>query len=105
MIGLLKMPLSIILTIRMKGNLKRTSRNTLSLLWVQNKDLSAASQPLLTKVKLHQQHARLAKTLLFKFDVNEENKLVCSQDLVFTPTTRDLYVSVYGSLKTLLSFK
>ena len=50
------------------------SRNTLSLFLAQNKDLGAASQTLLTKVKLRQQCARLTKTLLLKFDVNEVNK-------------------------------
>ena len=54
----------------------RTSHNTLSLFWAQNKDLGTASQTLLTKVKLRQQCARLTKTLLLKFDVNEVNKFL-----------------------------
>ena len=40
------------LPIRLKGNAKRTSVNLLSLLGAENKDLSAASQTLLTRVKL-----------------------------------------------------
>ena len=55
---------------------KRTSHNTLSLFWAQNKDLGATSQTLLTKVKLRQQCAMLTKTLLLKFDVNEANKFL-----------------------------
>ena len=40
------------------------------------------------------------KKMLLKFDVNEVNKFLHKfrQDLVFTSTTRDLHVSVYGSL-------
>ena len=45
MIGLLKKPLSVDLQIRMKGN-------SLNPLVAQNKDLGAASQTLLTAVKL-----------------------------------------------------
>ena len=39
------------LPIKMKGNSKRSSCNSLSPLGVQNKDLVAASQTLITKVK------------------------------------------------------
>jgi len=60
----------------LKENSKHTSRNKLSLFWAQNKDLGVASQTLLTKVKLRQQCARLTKTLLLKFDVNEVNKFL-----------------------------
>lgn len=45
----------------LKENSKHTSRNTLSLFWAQNKDLGAASQTLLTEVKLRQQCTRLTK--------------------------------------------
>ena len=41
------------LPIKMKGNSKRTSGNSLSQLGAQNKDIGAASQTLLTEVKLH----------------------------------------------------
>ena len=46
------------LPIRMKGNSKRTSSNSLSPLAAQNKmkNLSAALQMILTEVKLHLQH-------------------------------------------------
>ena len=40
------------LSIRMKGDLKRTTGNSLSPLVTQNKDIGAASQTLLTEVKL-----------------------------------------------------
>ena len=50
MIGLLKKAID--LPIRMKGNLKRTSGNSLSSLGGQNKDTGAASQTLLTEVIL-----------------------------------------------------
>ena len=43
------------LPIRLKGNLKRISGDLLSLLGAQNKDISAASQILLTGVRLHLQ--------------------------------------------------
>ena len=43
------------LPIRLKGNLKRTSGNSSSLLGAQNRDISAASQVILTKVRLHLQ--------------------------------------------------
>ena len=43
------------LPIRLKGNLKHTSGNSLSLLGAQNRDISAASQMLLTRVRLHLQ--------------------------------------------------
>ena len=43
------------LPLRLKGNLKRTSGNLLSLLGAQNKDISAASRMLLTGVRLHLQ--------------------------------------------------
>ena len=39
----------------MKGNSKRTSRDSLSLLGAQNRDLSAASRMVLTMVKLRLQ--------------------------------------------------
>ena len=38
--------------IKLKGNSKRTSGNLLSLLGAQNKDVVAASQTLLTEVRL-----------------------------------------------------
>ena len=41
------------LPIRLKGNSKPPSSNSLSLFGAQNKDLSTASQTLQTKVKLH----------------------------------------------------
>ena len=41
-------------SIRLNGILKPTSNNLLSLLEAQNKDLSAASQRLLIRVRLHQ---------------------------------------------------
>ena len=43
------------LPIRLKGNLKHTSGNSLCLLGAQNRDISAASQMLLTRVRLHLQ--------------------------------------------------
>ena len=43
------------LPIRMRGNLKRPSGNSLSLLGAQNKDRGAAKQMLLTEVKLNLQ--------------------------------------------------
>ena len=43
------------LPIRLKGNLKRTSGNSSSLLRAQNRDISAASQVILTRVRLHPQ--------------------------------------------------
>ena len=43
------------LPIRLKGNSKRKSVNSLSPLGAQNKDFGAASQPLLTGVKLRLQ--------------------------------------------------
>ena len=43
------------LPIRLKGNLKRTSSSSLSLLGAQTRDISAASQILLTRVRLHLQ--------------------------------------------------
>ena len=43
------------LPIRLKGNLKRTSGNSSSLLGAQNRDISAASQVILTRVRLHLQ--------------------------------------------------
>ena len=51
MIGLLKKAI-VNLPIRMKGNWKRTSGNSLSPLGAQNKDIGAASQMLLIEVKL-----------------------------------------------------
>ena len=60
MIGQLK---SIIdLPIRLKGNSKRISGNSLSPLGAQNKDLGATSQTLLNGVKL-----RLLRRLCFRF--------------------------------------
>ena len=50
MIGLLKKAI-VDLPIRLKGNLKRTSGNLLSQLGAPTKDLSTASQTLLTGVK------------------------------------------------------
>ena len=50
-IGLLKKAI-VDLPIRLKGNLKRISGNLLSSLGAQTKDLSTASQTLLTGVKL-----------------------------------------------------
>ena len=41
------------LQIRMKGNLKRTSSNSLNPSGAQNRDLGAASQMLLTKLRLN----------------------------------------------------
>ena len=41
--------------IRMKGNLQHTSGNSFNVLGAQNKDLGAASQTLLTEVKLRLQ--------------------------------------------------
>ena len=41
------------LPIRMKGNLTRTSDNSLNPVGGQNKDIGAVSQTLLTEVKLH----------------------------------------------------
>ena len=41
---------------RMKGNLKCTSGNSLSLSGPQNKDIGAALKTLLTKLKLRLQH-------------------------------------------------
>ena len=40
------------LPIRLEGNSKRISGNSLNLLWAQNKDIDAASQTLLTAVKV-----------------------------------------------------
>ena len=51
MIGLLKKHI-VDLPIRLKGNLKLISGNSLSPLRAQNKDFSATLQTLLTKVKL-----------------------------------------------------
>ena len=51
------------LPIKMKGNSKRTSRNSLSPLGVQDEDISAALQTLLTEVELRLR-SRLLKTLL-----------------------------------------
>ena len=46
------------LPIRLKGNSKRTSGNSLSLLGSQKTDLEATSQTLLTEVKLRLPHAQ-----------------------------------------------
>ena len=46
------------LPIRLKGNSKRTSGNSLSLLGSQKTDLDATSQTLLTEVKLRLPHAQ-----------------------------------------------
>ena len=50
--------------IRLKGILKPTSSNLLSLLEAQNKDLGAASQRLLIRVTLHLRHILTRKELL-----------------------------------------
>ena len=47
------------LPISMKGNTKRISGKSLSLLWAQNKDIDTASQKLLTEVKLRRLKATL----------------------------------------------
>ena len=56
MIGLLKMPLSICQSGWKEKNMKRISRNLLSPLGAQNKDIGRASQTLLTGVKLGLRH-------------------------------------------------
>ena len=53
--------------IRLKGILKPTSSNLLSLLEAQNKDLGAALQRLLIRVTLHLQHTLTRKELLKNF--------------------------------------
>ena len=53
--------------IRLKGILKPTSSNLLSLLEGQNKDLGAASQRLLIRVTLHLRHILTRKELLKDF--------------------------------------
>ena len=53
MIDLLKKAI-VDLPIRLKGNSKRTSGNSLSPLGAQNKDIGAASQTILTWVRLRQ---------------------------------------------------
>lgn len=52
MVGLLKMPLFDVPT-RLKKNLKHTSGNLLGLLGAQKKDIGAALQTLLGRVRLH----------------------------------------------------
>ena len=47
-----KKPLVVDLPIRLKGNSKRTSSNSLNLLRAKNKDIGTASKTLLTGVKL-----------------------------------------------------
>ena len=47
-----KKPLVVDLPIRLKGNSKRTSSNSLNLLRAKNKDIGTASQTSLTGVKL-----------------------------------------------------
>ena len=64
-IGLLKTIAIVDLPIKVKGNSKRSSGNLLSPLGAQNKDMSATSQMLLTKVKLRlQQGASALSTLI-----------------------------------------
>ena len=53
--------------IRLKGILKSTSSNLLSLLEAQNKDLGAASQRLLIRVTLHLRHTLNEERTLEKF--------------------------------------
>ena len=60
MIGLLKTIAFVDLPIKVKGNSKRSSGNSLSPLGAQNKDISATSQMLLTKVKLWLQQGACA---------------------------------------------
>ena len=52
MIGRLKKPFSVVLPIKMRGKLKTSFGTSLSLLGSQNTNLGAASQTLLTVVKL-----------------------------------------------------
>ena len=54
------------LPIKMKGNSKHTSGNSLTPFGAQNKNISAASQTLLTKVKLHLRR-RLSEWVFFLF--------------------------------------
>ena len=58
----------VILRVRMKGFSKRTSDNSLSPLGAQNEDIGAASQTLLTEVKLRQRR-RLGNPLTFNSPV------------------------------------
>ena len=51
------------MSIRLKGNWKRISRDALSLLGAQNEDFGASSQRLLTKVKLRLRHRLIQKKL------------------------------------------
>ena len=55
------------LSIRLKGNLKHISGNLLSLLEAQNKDISAASQTVLIRDRLHlcMMQVRVRKNLFF----------------------------------------
>ena len=65
MIGLLKKAI-VDLPIKMKGNSKRTSGNSLSPLGAQNKELGTASQTLLTEVKLRGLRRRLTASIVIK---------------------------------------
>ena len=56
------------LPIKMKGNSKRTSGNSLSPLGAQNKYIGAASRTLLTEVKLHLRR-RLSEWVFFLFSL------------------------------------
>ena len=60
MIGLLKTIAIVDLPIKVKGNWKCSSGNSLSPLGAQNKNISAISQMLLTKVKLRLQQGACA---------------------------------------------
>ena len=64
MIGLLKIITIVDLPIKVKGNSKHSSGNSLSPLGAQNKDISATSQMLLTKVKLPLQQGVCALSTL-----------------------------------------
>ena len=64
MIGVLKTIAIVDLPIKVKGNSKRSSGNLLSPLGAQNKDMSATSQMLLTKVKLWLQRGASALSTL-----------------------------------------
>ena len=64
MIGLLKTIAIVDLPIKVKGNSKCSSGNSLSPLGAQNKDISATSQMLLTKIKLRLQQGACALSTL-----------------------------------------
>ena len=63
-IGLLKTIAIVDLPIKVKGNSKCSSSNLLSPLGAQNKDISATSQMLLTKVELRLQQGTCALSTL-----------------------------------------